>query len=74
MATSDEIRLRCLEAARPDNLTNNQDGKLIIERARLFEAYVVGEGQATKAPSQANTLSLPPKTGHAPSAPAPRSK
>lgn len=46
----DEIRMRCLELARPDNITN-PDASVIIARAKEFEAYVNGPGQAQQAPA-----------------------
>lgn len=35
-----QIRLACLKLARPDNLSN-PDGQTIVERAKVFEDYVL---------------------------------
>ncbi len=51
--TEQEIRIECLRLAIPKDLSNPDNAK-IVERAKVFEAYVVGDGHA-KAPS----LSLP---------------
>lgn len=67
--TPDAIRLECLKLAVPRDIAN-PDTEIILTRAKAFEAYVVGDGQGQKPPSDKPTLSLAPKTGQAPSAPA----
>lgn len=60
--TAQEIRLECLRLSIPRDIAN-PDVNLILERAKAFEAFVIGEGQAKSAPSERQTLSLPQKTG-----------
>jgi hypothetical protein len=40
----EEIRLRCLELARPEGLSN-PDAAQIVTRAIVFEAYVTGHAE-----------------------------
>lgn len=50
--TTEEIRLRCLELARPAGISD-PDAARIVSRATQFEAYVTGH--ADKAPVKRGT-------------------
>lgn len=45
----DQIRLECLRLALPKDLAN-PDATVVIARAKAFETYVMGEGQAKSPP------------------------
>lgn len=62
MTPDQQIRLEALKLAIPQGLMN-PDAALIIERAKAFERYVSGEGQAAKAPSQ-QPAPIAQKPGH----------
>ena len=61
--TSQDIRLECLKLAMPRDIAN-PDVTKILERAKAFEAFVVGAGHAEKAPAQ-QPMQLPHKPGQA---------
>lgn len=71
--TPDEIRLECLKLSVPRDIAN-PDTETVLQRAKAFEAYVIGDGQGQKPPSDKPTLSLAPKTGQGQSAPGARGK
>lgn len=50
--TDQEIRLDILKMVTPRDIAN-PDVAMILDRARAYEAYVMGAGQAAKPPQQA---------------------
>lgn len=64
--TDAEIRLECLRLAVPRDIAN-PDVALILDKAKAFERYVMGEGHAVKAPSEKTLIMPAHKPGHGPS-------
>lgn len=56
------IRLECLRMAIPKDIAS-PDVALILTRAKAYEAYIIGVGQAQVAPTQ-QPMTLPQKPGH----------
>lgn len=48
--TPQEIRLECLRLAVPRDIAN-PDTHVIVQRAKVYELFVVGEGQAQAKPA-----------------------
>jgi len=57
--TDQEIRLECLKLARPDGVLD-PDGNKIVERARVFLAFVTETAEAKRGPGRPRKIADKP--------------